>query len=78
MRQRDRLAIHNERLKLVSSFLNAMAIGLVGFSLLRPVVDDMGALGLSTAWWCVVAFAIHVAAHYVLGRLEKEVSDDSL
>ncbi|MEN0079790.1 MAG: hypothetical protein AAF753_11840 [Pseudomonadota bacterium] len=72
------MATHNERLKLIAAFLNAMAIGLVGFSLLRPLVDDMSAMGLSTLWWCLVAFAIHSAALYILGMLEKEVTDDSL
>lgn len=72
MRQRAPLASHNERMKLMASFLNAMAIGLVGFALLRQLVETMGSLSLMTFWWIVVAFAFHAAAHNALGKLEKD------
>ena len=74
MRRRDELAIHNERMKLIASFFNAMAIGLIGFALLRPLVEAVAPVTLATVWWSVVAFAFHLAAHYVLGKLEKEVT----
>ncbi|MBF9035587.1 hypothetical protein HKCCE2091_15170 [Rhodobacterales bacterium HKCCE2091] len=77
-RRRDELTVHNERLKLLATSLNALGIGLVGFALLRVAVEDMAMLGISTLWWSLVAFALHVAAHYILGMLEKEVDDDRL
>ena len=68
----DRLATHNERMKLLAGFLNALGIGLIGFAVLRPLADpDAAGLGL-TAWWGIAGLALHAAAHYVLGYLRKD------
>jgi len=72
LRIRDDVTVFNERLKLIAGFMNALAIGLVGFALIRPVVEDVAGLTLTTAWWVIVAFAFHGAAHYILGMIEKE------
>lgn len=74
----DPTAIHNERMKLLASYMNALSIGLVGFALLRPLVENLETLNFTTLWWCGLAFAFHGLAHYILGRIEKEAPDDSL
>ncbi len=68
----DRLLIRNERLKLFAAFLNAIAVGMVGFSILRPVIETGTALGGLGWYWGVGGLAIHAVGHYVMGRLKKE------
>ncbi|MGR3469037.1 MAG: hypothetical protein ACU0CI_14285 [Shimia sp.] len=77
MRIRDSLTAYNERVKYFASLLNALAIGLVGFALVRPLVDAVP-LSVNTGWWCLLAFAFHLGGHYVLGRIEKENANDGL
>lgn len=77
-RTRDDLAVFNERVKLLANLLHATALGLIGFSVLRPVVEDAAGLTLTTLWWGIGGLAFHGAAHYMLGRLRKEMPDDSL
>ena len=69
---RDEILVHNERVKLFSGFLNAVGLGLIGFALIRPLVEEGSALSWLTAWWSVAGLALHVAAHYILGMLRKE------
>ena len=38
---RDRLAAFNERVKLFAGFLNAVALGLIGFAVLRPLTESL-------------------------------------
>ena len=78
MRERDQLGVFNERIKLLANTFNALAIGLVGFALLRPLVEDLSTLSPLTLWWVLTAIVFHVLSHYVLGRLEKEDEDDGL
>lgn len=77
-RRRDPLLIHNERMKLLAGFLNAIALGFVGFSFLRPLVEGTVAFDTTLAIWIGTGLVLHVLAHYILGYLEKEVSDDDL
>jgi hypothetical protein len=71
MRRRDELLVWNERVKLFTGSLNALAIGLVGFAVLRPVVEDVALVSLLSVGWGLVGVALHVLAHYVLGRLAR-------
>ena len=75
--ERDPLAVYNERMKLLAGFFNAIGLGLIGFAVLRPVTDGTP-LTLLTLFWGSVGFALHGAAHYILGRLRKEADDDRL
>ncbi|WP_099826757.1 hypothetical protein [Oceaniglobus indicus] len=68
---RDDVTILNERIKLFAGFLNALGLGLIGFAVLRRVVEDVNTLDLRAALWCGVGFALHGLAHYILGRLRK-------
>jgi uncharacterized membrane protein len=75
-RLRGELSVWNERVKLVGAFLNAIAIGLVGFALLRPLTEDVALVSLSSLGWSSVGLAMHVLAHYGLGMIQKEVTDE--
>lgn len=77
-RLRDDLAVFNERIKLIATSMNAVALGLIGFAVLRPVTDAQMALGWPAMWWAIVGVAFHLSAHYVLGMLEKEADNDGL
>jgi len=73
---RDRIASANERAKLLSTFLNAIGLGLIGFGVIRPLTDG-GVSLVATSWiavagWCVAGLAFHAAGHYFLGYLRKE------
>ena len=72
MRLRDPLATHNERVKLRAVFLNALAIGFLGFAFLRPLVEGTLSLTALTAAFLATGLALHAAAHYILRYLEKE------
>ena len=37
---RDPLLVYNERVKLLAGFVNAMAVGLVGFAVLKPLTES--------------------------------------
>ena len=78
MRLRDDLVIWNERVKLAAAFFNALALGLVGFAVLRPATEDIALLSGLSAGWAGVGLAIHLAAHYVLGYLRKDAYHDEL
>jgi len=73
----DALLIRNERIKLLAGFLNTLAIGLIAYALVRPLIDATGVTRL--AWlWGVMGLAMHGLAHYVLGQLRKERRNDEL
>ena len=69
----DLLTIRNERIKLFAGFLNALALGLLGLAVLRPLTDDIVSLPLTVIPWAVAGIAMHGAAHYLLGYLRKEL-----
>ncbi|WP_295043366.1 hypothetical protein [uncultured Paracoccus sp.] len=72
---RDPLAAYNERVKLFANFLNAVALGLIGFAVLRPLTESLRNADLSTLWWGMTGLAIHGISHYVMGRMRKEVTE---
>lgn len=82
----DPVAVHNERMKLLAGFFNALGIGLVGVGVLAPLASWLGqvagaapagAPGVAgailplAALWMALGLALHGLAHYVLGRLKK-------
>lgn len=72
MTLRDPISIWNERVKLFAGFLNALGVGMVGFSILRPVIETQ-AVPESYSWlWGAAGIAMHLMAHYVIGRLKKD------
>ncbi len=77
-RLRDELTVLNERVKLLAVTVNALAIGLVGFAVLRPATEDVGLLAWTSIVWGSVGLALHVLAHYILGKLRTEANDDGL
>ncbi|WP_323765301.1 hypothetical protein [Marinovum sp.] len=78
MRLRDVLLIHNERVKLLASFANAIALGLIAFAILRPLTAGTLRFDGLTAVWGSIGLAIHGLSHYILGMLRKEEPDDEL
>ena len=71
--ERDPLATHNERVKTLAGFLNAVGIGLIGFAVLRPVTEALANATLSSLWWGLGGLALHGLAHYVLGEMRRKV-----
>ena len=69
---RDRLATHNDRVKLVANFLSAIGLGLLGFAVLRPVTETPLVVTWLSAWWGGCGVAFHVLALYILRYLRKE------
>ena len=69
---KDALTVYNERVKLFAGFINAIAIGLIGLAVLRPITDGAPVLATDVVWWFGLDLAGHACAHYVLGRLRKE------
>jgi Co/Zn/Cd efflux system component len=70
----DPIAAYNERVKLLAGFVNAVALGLIGFAILRPLTESLQNASLSTMWWGLAGLALHGIAHYILGQIRKEVS----
>lgn len=69
---RDPLATHNERMKLIAGFINAIGLGLIGFAVLRPISENLANARLSTLWWMLAGLAMHVLSLYILKYLRKE------
>lgn len=61
--------VRNEQLKLTAGFLNALGVGAIGVSALRPLIE--GGYGLSLIW-CGAGFIAHVVARHLLSFLEPE------
>jgi hypothetical protein len=72
MRRRDPLATHNERVKLRAGFLNALALGFLGFAFLRPLVEGTLSINLLTVAFLSTGLVLHRAADYILRYLETE------
>jgi hypothetical protein len=72
VRRRDELLVWDERVKLFATFLNAFALDLIGFAVLRPATEDLTLLSLVSIGWGGFGLAIHVLGHYVLGQLKTE------
>jgi hypothetical protein len=78
VRRRDELLVWNERVKLIANALNAIALGLIAFAVLRPATEDIASLTRESAVWGLTGLAVHAFAHYILRYLEKEDTDDKL
>lgn len=70
--------MHNERVKLLAGFSNAIALGFIGFAILRPLTDGSIALDGLTAGWGIAGLAFHGVSHYILGMLRKDEPNDEL
>ena len=68
---RDDLLVWNERVKLFAGFVNAVALGLIGFAVLKPVTEDIANLTGLTVWWGIVGLAFHGVSHYIVGHMRK-------
>jgi hypothetical protein len=68
---RDRVAVMNERRKLVAMSLNAIGLAAIGFAVLRPLADGFSPSAVAFLGWTAVGLAFHLAALYILGRLVK-------
>lgn len=69
---RRAVTVHNERVKLFAGFVNAIGLGLIGFAVLRPLTEDMTAIGAITAVWGVAGLFLHGISHYILAMLRTE------
>jgi hypothetical protein len=67
----DPVAAWNERVKLFAGFVNAVGLGLIGFSILKPVTDNIANLTSATMSWGLVGPAMHSGSHYILGYIRK-------
>ncbi len=68
----DPIAIHNERVKLVANSVNALAIGSVGFAVLRPLTTNLDSFGLYMIPWFAVGIGLHLIALRTLGLLKEK------
>ena len=69
---RDEIAVWNERVKLIAGFFNALALGLIGFALIRPVTEDVSLISPVSGLWSGIGLAMHGFALYILGRIRKK------
>ena len=72
---RDPIATSNERVKLLAGFVNAIALGLIGFAIVRPLTESLENASPSTLWWGLAGLALHGISHYILGLIRKEASE---
>ena len=67
--RRLRAKRQNERLKLAVSFLNTMALAVVGTAFIIPGVTSLDTVRWS---WLPVALILHVTAQAIIGLLKSE------
>lgn len=72
--ERDALTTHNERMKLMATFNNAMGLGLVAVGVLRPISEGTGGTALSFALWIGAGLAFHMLGLYILRYMRKEAA----
>jgi hypothetical protein len=65
---RDAVAVHNERMKLAASSINALGLALLALGALQPLVVNGAA---PSPVWTLVGLALHGVSHYVLRSLRK-------
>lgn len=73
MRRRDKLAAHNERVKLMASTINAIGLAFIALGIVRPVVDPETAIGIGGIVFGVVGLVCHAVAHYILKQMETGI-----
>lgn len=71
----DRITCYNERVKLLTNFVNTIGLGLLGFAVIRPLTESPPEVTLLSAWWGFVGLLLHILAHYMLGYIRKEVPE---
>lgn len=59
---RDRVAVMNERRKMIAVSLNAIGLASVGFAVLRPLADGFSPSAVAFVGWTAVGLAFHLAA----------------
>jgi hypothetical protein len=62
----------NERLKLLASFFNALALGVIGAGFIVPVVNEPGRLISPQLPWLGLGLVLHLSAQGVLLFLRSE------
>jgi hypothetical protein len=72
MRQRDDLAIRNERTKLIATIASAIGIAFFGLGFARPIVDDTAAITPMAAFSFVVGVVGVTCAYLVPGCLRTD------
>ena len=75
MRRRDDLAIHNERVKLAVTILNAIAIAFFGLGVARPLIDENVTITPMIVLHFAVAGVAVRGAYMVLGQLKMDRPD---
>ena len=72
MRRRDDLVIHNERVKMGATLLNAAGLAFFGLGFARPLVDDAVRITPWIGVYLFVAIAAWGAAYMILGQLKTD------
>ncbi|AWN52304.1 hypothetical protein [Methylobacterium sp. 17Sr1-1] len=62
----------NERLKLLASFFNALALGVIGAGVIIPTVADMTRAWPKSLVWLVTGLVLHCAAQSAFTFLRSE------
>jgi hypothetical protein len=66
---KDRIAAHNERVKLLSGLFNSLGIGLIVLSLLRPLTDDVAS---PSYIWAAIGLALHSISYYIVKYIRRK------
>jgi|GEM_PF-3996085 len=61
--------VFNEHLKQTASFLNSLAVALLGFAVVRPLFEAGQAVSVPCG---AVGLAFHRLSHYVISRINEE------
>ncbi len=59
-------------MRLISGFVNANGLGLIGFAVLRLVTETPVTVTWASVWWGGYGLAFHVVSLYILRYLRKE------
>lgn len=68
----DALATFNERVKLLSTSVNAVGLGMVGLAVIRPLIESLDNATSKTGLWLVAGLVMHTLSHYILRYLRKD------
>lgn len=64
--------VFNERVKLIAGFANALAIGIIGIAVFKPMAESEPVSWWAICGWSLMGLAIHTLSHYILGHLRTE------
>ena len=62
----------NERIKLLASLLNSLALGVIGAGVIVPVTQNPGGLPWQSLAWFVFGLALHSVAQAVFAFMRDE------